>query len=154
MNEKISIEEDIKFSTIESICQIFGRKKYPIRRSFFPMKHDGKLPKQYMLWCPKRAQNINTPFDPKSEWINVLDNPSHDLIYERNIHPNKNNITPKDQMSKLRICFMKQKMPNNQTAYIFRGIYKFLSLNYDGARIYEKFSNEIVIDPFINYYNK
>ena len=35
---------------------------------------------------------------------------------------------------------------------MYRGIYKYLRQNTDGARIYQKISNEIDIDSFINYY--
>lgn len=149
MSKKIAVQDNIKFSTIESICQFFGKKSHPIFKGFFPLEHDGTLTEQYMLWCPKMAKNIDEPFEKKCEWINLLDEPLPNHIYEKNIYPEKNTVTQREQTDKLRICFMLQRLSNNQTAYLFRGIYKYLRQNADGARIYQKVSNDIVIDPFI-----
>lgn len=153
MSKKIAVKDNIKFSNKREICKFFGKNSCSIFKGFFPMEHDGTLPDEYMLWCPKMAKNINEPFDENSEWINILDEPDLGQIYERNINQEKNIITEEDQMDKLRICFMLQRIPNNQMAYMFRGVYKYLKQNTDGARIYQKISNEININPFINYYS-
>lgn len=152
----IRILDNHKFSNIAFVCKCFDREKYPPQRSFFSIEHDGSLPEKYMLWCPKAAKHDGTSFVSADidGWINKLDEPSIGELYERNVDPSKNVITHDDQINKLRICFMKHKIPGNRDHYIFRGIYKFKEQKEDGTRIYTRVAKKIETTPFLNFYKK
>ena len=139
--EKISIFDDIEFSTIKEACNlIFGTNYKGQRKSWFPIKTIKN--KNITAWFPQLAiEKYNTFIASSNGWVNTI-NDNKDTIFEyKDFGKNTNNEFDKKE----RITFMKMKDKNtNKSSYKFLGV--FLPINKENGKVtYKRIDTEFKI---------
>ena len=139
--DKITINDDIEFSTIKEACNlVFGTNYKGQQKSWFPIK---TLPeKNITAWFPQLAiKKDNIVYAASHGWKNTISD-EKDYIYEFN---ENNNNTDNDFNKKERVTFMKIKNEiTNQTNYKFLGIFLPISKE-NGVVTYKRISTEFKI---------